>query len=244
MAFRIDGFRVSVHEKALLRTTVQEVNGYEALFQIRGDFIKSQMQYKASFFMTMIGQFWSPFPFSWDCTLCFNASRLLKGLPTAKCFCALPLCLPLFFGGMLRRGFDMFSVIISNGEFDRMMVRPQNAVLQVLASRIEFTRVGRLLQAIVVFVYAVPKSGVLWTWDKILTVLFMITGGFFVFSGLFVIYASFCFFTTEGLEFMNILTDGGREFGKFPFSIYGRRFSSFLRISSLWLFFSTILSCT
>ncbi len=26
----------------------------------------------------------------------------------------------------------------------------------------------------------------------------------------------------EGLEFMNIFTDGGREFGTYPYSIYGK----------------------
>lgn len=35
------------------------------------------------------------------------------------------------------------------------------------------------------------------------------------------IYASLCFYTTEGLEFMNIFTDGGREFGRYPFRVYG-----------------------
>ena len=43
-----------------------------------------------------------------------------------------------------------------------------------------------------------------------------------LFAALFLIYVSFCFFTTEGLEFMNIFTDGGRELSKYPISIYGK----------------------
>ncbi|NLY96488.1 MAG: hypothetical protein GX082_03520 [Clostridiaceae bacterium] len=197
-------------------------------FKYAAILLKSQMQYKASFFMTMIGQFLVSFSVFLGLYFMFQRFPSVEGFTYSEVLLCFAVMLTAFsLAECFVRGFDMFSVIISNGEFDRMMVRPQNAVLQVLASRIEFTRVGRLLQAIVVFVYAVPKSGVLWTWDKILTVLFMITGGFFVFSGLFVIYASFCFFTTEGLEFMNILTDGGREFGKFPFSIYGEKVLKF-----------------
>jgi len=49
----------------------------------------------------------------------------------------------------------------------------------------------------------------------------MIVGGIAVFSGLFILYAGISFFTIEGLEFMNIFTDGSREFGKYPLSIYG-----------------------
>ena len=52
----------------------------------------------------------------------------------------------------------------------------------------------------------------------------MIAGGTALFSGLFLIYAAICFFTLEGLEFMNVFTDGAREHGKYPFDIYGKRF--------------------
>ena len=78
------------------------------------------------------------------------------------------------------------------------------------------------------FAYAIPSSRVDWTFDKILTLIFMLAGGLIVFSGLFIIYASLCFFTIEGLEFMNIFTDGGREFGRYPFSVYGEGVLKFL----------------
>ena len=119
------------------------------------------------------------------------------------------------------RGFDTFSKVISNGEFDRVMLRPRNEMFQILASKVEITRLGRLLQAIVILIYAIFTCDVVWTADKILTLIIMITGGTVLFAGLFIIYASICFFTIEGLEFMNIFTDGGREYGKYPMSIYG-----------------------
>lgn len=31
------------------------------------------------------------------------------------------------------------------------------------------------------------------------------------------------FFTLDGLEFMNVLTDGAREYGRYPVSIYGKK---------------------
>ena len=111
--------------------------------------------------------------------------------------------------------------MLGNGQFDRILVRPRGAVFQVLASKMELTRLGRLLQAVLVFAYVIPASGIVWRWDRILTLMLMIAGGVAVFSGLFMIYASLCFYTTEGLEFMNIVTDGGREFGRYPFRIYG-----------------------
>jgi len=49
----------------------------------------------------------------------------------------------------------------------------------------------------------------------------MLAGGVAVFAALFVLYAGLSFLTIEGLEFVNIFTDGSREFGKYPLSIYG-----------------------
>ena len=126
------------------------------------------------------------------------------------------------------RGFDIFPRLLGNGEFDRALVRPRGIIFQVLASHIEFLRLGIFIQAVAVLCYAIPNSGVTWTWDKILTLFLMISCGAVVFFGLYIIYASFAFFTTEGLEFMNILTHGGREFGRYPFAIYGGGILKFL----------------
>jgi len=67
-----------------------------------------------------------------------------------------------------------------------------------------------------------------WSWDKILTLCLMIVCGSVVFSALFLIQAAFAFFTTEGLEFMNVLTYGGRDHGRYPYSIYGKEVLRFL----------------
>ena len=184
--------------------------------------LKRAMQYKVSFFFTLLGQLLTSFSaflgifflmqrfhavegFTMnEVMLCFAA--VLMAFSTAECFA---------------RGFDRFAPMLGNGEFDRIMVRPRGLILQVLGSKIEFTRLGRFFQALVMFCVIIPTCGVVWTWDKILTLVLMILGGTVVFTGLFIIYASVCFFTTEGLEFMNIFTDGGRQFGAYPFSIYG-----------------------
>jgi len=119
------------------------------------------------------------------------------------------------------RGFDVFPRLIRTGELDRILVRPRGVVFQVLTSTMEFTRFGRFFQAVLVMAYAIPASGIVWTWDKIITLITMFMGGCAVFAGLFILYAAFSFFTIDGLEFMNIFTDGSREFGKYPLSIYG-----------------------
>ena len=191
--------------------------------------LKSQMQYKVSFFLTALGQFLVSFTAFLGVYFMFSRFNIVEDYAFEQALLCFAVVLMAFSTAeMFGRGFDLFPRMISNGEFDRALVRPRNVIFQVLASKMDFTRLGRLFQAILVFCYAIPNSGVLWTWDKTLTLCLMVVCGSLIFFGLFLIYAAFSFFTIEGLEFMNIFTDGGREFGRYPFSVYGKNILLFL----------------
>ncbi|MCL2500108.1 MAG: ABC-2 family transporter protein [Defluviitaleaceae bacterium] len=191
--------------------------------------IKSQMQYKTSFFFTTTGQFLVAFATFLSIHFLFDRFDSVGGFYYEEvliCFSVMIMAFSI--SELIGRGFDRFPMLLGNGGFDRALVRPRNVVFQVLASQVEFSRLGRFVQAVAILVYALPRSGIDWTWDKILTLTLMITCGSVLFFGLFVLYAAFSFFTIEGLEFMNILTDGGREHGRLPFSVYGEGVLKFL----------------
>lgn len=186
--------------------------------------LKSVFQYKTSFLLTTAGQFLVSFNVFLGVYFMFQRFHKVKGFTYSEVLLCFSIVLIEFsLAECFARGFDTFASIISNGEFDRIMVRPRNEIFQVLGSKIEFTRIGRMLQAVIMFLYGIGKSDIAWSTDKVLTVVFMILGGTAVFTGIFIIYAAFCFFTIEGLEFMNIFIDGAREYGKYPISIYGKR---------------------
>jgi ABC-2 type transport system permease protein len=186
--------------------------------------LKSQMQYKASFFLTALGKFLVSFTALIGLYFMFARFKEVEGFTYHQvllCFATM-----LFTSSLaecLGHGFGVFPQMLGNGEFDRVLVRPMGEIFQVLALKMDFTRVGRILQAVVVLGYAMSASEVTWTPDKILTLFVMISCGTLIFFGLFLIYAALTFFTIEGLEFMNILTYGSQEFGRYPFSVYGRR---------------------
>ncbi|MCL2166685.1 MAG: ABC-2 family transporter protein [Clostridiales bacterium] len=191
--------------------------------------LKSQMQYKTSFFLTALGQFLGAFTSFLGIYFMFMRFHTLEDFSFGQALlCFAVILMAYTMAEMLGRGFDLFPQMLGNGEFDRALVRPMNIVFQVLAAKMDFSRFGRLMQAILVFCYAIPNSGVVWTGDKILTLCLMVTCGSLVFFGLFLVYAAFSFFTVEGLEFMNVFTDGGREFGRYPFSVYGKNILRFL----------------
>jgi len=197
-------------------------------FKYFGMHLRSQMQYKTSFVLMMLGQFLASFSAFLGIYFMFRKFYAVDGFSFSEvllCFAIVNLAFSL--AECFLRGFDRFSSILSNGGFDRILVRPRGPIFQVIASQIELTRIGRTAQAMLVFAYAIPTCGVTWTIDKIFTLFLMIIGGFVVFSGLFILDAALRFFTTERMEFMNILTDGGREFARYPLSIYGEGFLKF-----------------
>ena len=186
--------------------------------------VRCMMQYKMSFFLTLIGQFLLSFSMFLGVFFMFQRFSRVEGFTYSQVLLCFSIILMEFsLAELFARGFDAFSGMVRTGAFDRVMVRPQGEILQVLGSKFELTRIGRILQAVVMFVYGIRASGVSWDVPKVMTVLFMLIGGTAVFSGLFLIYAALCFFTLEGLEFMNVFTDGAREFGKYPIGIYGEK---------------------
>ena len=184
--------------------------------------LKCQMQYKVSFILTVIGQFLVSFTTFLGLYFMFSRFNSVNGFTFSEVILCFSIVLMAFsITECFVRGFDVFPQLIKTGNLDRILVRPRNEIFQVLTSNVDFTRIGRLMQAVLMLIYAVPVSGIIWSPDKVITIVVMIIGGIVMFSALFVLYAGISFFTIEGLEFMNIFTDGGREFGKYPFSIYG-----------------------
>jgi ABC-2 type transport system permease protein len=191
--------------------------------------LKSQMQYKAAFALTVFGRIVLSFATVAGVWFMFLRFNEVEGFSLAQVLlCTAVTMVAYSITEVFARGFDIFRRRLGNGEFDRCLVRPRNIIFQIVASHMEFGRLGILLQAAGVLFYAVPNSGVIWTPDKILVLILMIMCGALVFFGLYVIHAAFAFFTTEALEFMNILTHGGREFGRYPYSVYGKGILRFL----------------
>ena len=186
--------------------------------------VRCVMQYKTSFVLTVVGQFMVSFTVFLGIFFMFQRFPQVEGFTYSEVLlCFSVMLLEFSLAEMFARGFDAFSGMVRKGEFDRVLVRPRNEILQVLGSKFELTRIGRMVQAVVMFVYGIAESEVRWSFSKVLTILFMLIGGTAVFTGLFMIYAALCFFTLDGLEFMNVFTDGAREYGKYPIGIYGKK---------------------
>jgi ABC-2 type transport system permease protein len=194
--------------------------------------LKAQMQYRVSFWLLTIGQFLIPFSIFAGLYFLFARFGSIKGwnfLEVALCFSVIHTAFAI--SECLARGFDAFSGMVISGEFDRVLVRPQNTIVQVMGSRFELTRIGRLIQSMAVFSWTVWKLAIDWNIFKVITLLLMTISGAFIFSGIFILAATLCFWTIQGIEVVNVFTDGGREMAQYPLDIYKKwvtRFFTFI----------------
>ncbi len=191
-------------------------------FKYLGMLLKSQLQYRASFIMMTVGQFLVAFTAFLGVHFMMARFHSVSGFTLPEILLCFSVVLMAFsLSECFARGFDVFPRLIRSGQLDRVLVRPRSVIFQVLTSNADFSRLGRVLQAVLMLAYGIGAGAVEWTGLKILCLVLMLLGGVAVFTALFVLYAGISFFTLEGLEFMNIFTDGSREFGKYPLSIYG-----------------------
>jgi ABC-2 type transport system permease protein len=193
---------------------------------------RSQMQYKTSFWLLTVGQFFTPFTMIAGIWFLFERFGSLRGWDfheVAICFAVIHMAFAI--SECFARGFDTFASLIVSGDFDRLLVRPRSTFLQVLGSKFEFTRIGRLAQSSIVLIWATASASIDWTPLKALTLGLMILSGTIIFAGIFILVATLCFWTVQGLEIANILTNGGKEMAQYPLQIYERwvvRFFTFI----------------
>ena len=183
--------------------------------------VRSQMQYRASFLMLGIGHFLVTgieFATVW---VLFDRFGSLRGWTLAE--------VGLFYGMIhtafalsdaASRGFDLFGIMVKNGDFDRVLLRPRSAALQVAGQEVTLRRVGRLAQGLIVLAWSAARLGVAWTPLRFLLVVATVVSAACLFFGILVLQSTAAFWTVETLEMFNCLTYGGVQTTQYPIAIY------------------------
>ncbi|MCC6446456.1 MAG: ABC-2 family transporter protein [Armatimonadetes bacterium] len=201
-------------------------------FRYIGISIRGQMQYRASFLMLALGQFFITAGEFMGILALFHRFGSLRGWQLQE--------VALFYGithvafsiaDAAGRGFDVFPAMVKSGDFDRLLLRPRSTALQVAAQEMQMMRIGHFLQGLAVLLWAVSALNIEWTAGKAALTVGAIASGACIFYGLFVLQATLAFWTVESLEIMNTVTYGGEETAQYPLTIYRpwfRRFFTFV----------------
>ena len=185
--------------------------------------LKSRMAYKKSFFFSVVGQFLASFTsFLWVVFL-FDRFNVVRGYTVGECLlCAGTVALSFALAEMFFRSFDSMQNLINGAELDRLMLRPRGLIFQMICHTVEFGRIGRIAQAVMMLIYGISAADIVWTAPRMGVLMLMVLCGTALFAALFILHAAMCFFTIESIEFLNVLTYGAREYGSYPFDVYGK----------------------
>lgn len=121
---------------------------------------------------------------------------------------------------LLASGLNHIPDFVRTGDFDRYLIRPISPLVHILPYSFALHRIGRLIQGVIALIVALYMRGI----DPGLFELWIITSTLaslmIVYFALFLIGATFTFWTIQSAELFNAFTYGGMEMSKYPVSIY------------------------
>ncbi len=186
---------------------------------------KSILEYKLSFILSFISQIFVFFTYYFLIITLFQKFSNLQDYTMYEVLLTFSI---IHFGFSMNetfaRGIDQFDTLIVDGSFDRLLLRPRNILLQAIGYQIDYTKFARVLQSIIVMIVALIKLKIEWSILKVITLILMLLSSVAIFFGIFLLAASYCFLTVQGLEVRNVFTDGGKNVAQYPIGIFNKYF--------------------
>ena len=190
--------------------------------------IKTQLEYRKAFIISVVGSFFVTFCLAAAVYFLFQEFHQIGNWTFYEVAFLFGM---VFFNfsiiEMFVRGLDHFEKTIKSGEFDRILIRPSSALMQTSCTEFDLSKIGRATQCIIIIAICLTNINIDWNMYRLLVFLLMNVGCFIIFLGIFILKASFCFWTVDGLEFMNILSEGGKKVAQYPIDIYAKWFRNF-----------------
>ena len=174
--------------------------------------LRSQMQYRASFLFQLFGTGLISILEFGSLALAMQRFDNLRGWTIGEI---------AFLSGLVEVAFGMMDLVFSGydpqnfgqgvrrGTFDQVLLRPIPTAVQVLGSDLALRRLGRIVTGFGILAYAFANVSIAWTPLKLVLIPVLTLSMFIFFGALFVIGATFTFWTIDAIEVMNILTYGG-----------------------------------
>lgn len=190
--------------------------------------LKAMLEYKSSFIISFFSQILVFFSYYFIILALFTKFDNIKGFTLYEVL----LCFSIIqfgfaFNEVFARGIDHFDKLIVGGKFDQILIRPKNIILQVLISDIDYIKISRMIQALIIMAIALINLNIEFTPLKLITLILMIISAIAIFFGIFLLAASYCFITVQGLEVRNVFTDGGKHMAQYPIGIFKKGFVYF-----------------
>lgn len=182
--------------------------------------IKAQLEYSVSTYLLIAGQFVAQFTFIVSFILLFQSFGALDGYTFHQVLLVYAMVNVAYtLAEMIAKGINHLPVLIRDGSLDVFFLRPQSILLQVLGSEIEFSRIGRLVQSLVILVYALYAVSIQWSLVRLLLIFAIPAAGFILFISLYLFVASIAFVSIYTIDLTILLRGSGSDILHYPVDV-------------------------
>ncbi|MCX7772000.1 MAG: ABC-2 family transporter protein [Clostridia bacterium] len=115
------------------------------------------------------------------------------------------------------RGFDYFPWrMIRSGDFDRVLLRPRSLFIQIAGAYFHIHRMARVVGGLGAIIWCLWRMGIKMTALNSLLLFQALVGGFFAYTGVFILTSGIAFFTIQGLDWIYIFTNASYQVTRCP----------------------------
>jgi ABC-2 type transport system permease protein len=194
--------------------------------------LRGQMQYGASFYMQIAGNFLINGVEVIVLWALFQHFESLGGWSLAEVLFLHGLSMTMFaLGDSLSNGIQQVPALIREGSFDRTLVRPMSSWVQSIVNEVSLRHFGLLAQGLLLLGIGMATVDAGWTPAKLAYLPIVIASGIALFCALFTVEAIISFWTVNSIEVVNAFTYGGSDLGQYPIHIFRQG----LRFIFLWI---------
>ncbi len=113
-----------------------------------------------------------------------------------------------------------FERFIIQGEFDRVLIRPLNPLMQVLCSGLEVSSLAHFIIGVTAIVFGSISAGLEWSFGKLIFLALVIGGAVLILGGIRIIVSAVAFWTIRNRALVHIFVYSSKELILYPVSIY------------------------
>jgi len=184
--------------------------------------IRSQLQYRLSFWLNLIGTGLITFLDFAAILVLFHQVDALGGWTVAEVGVLYGIsCVSFALADMIFGHLDQLPQMIRMGDFDQVLVRPVGSLLQVIATDFALRRLGKLAQGSIVLAIALAHADVSWTAGRAAMIVVAIVAGCVIFAGIWIALSTIVFWLIDSHEAVNAFTYGGNFLTQYPINIFG-----------------------
>ena len=184
--------------------------------------IRSQLQYRLSFALNIVGNALVSFLDFAAILIIFHQVDALGGWSAAEVALLYAIaCVSFGITDLAIGHLDLLPRMIREGEFDLVLVRPLGSLFQVVSSDFAMRRIGKAAQGAIVLGFALAHLDVAWTAGKVAMLAVAIVTGVFIYAGIWIVFSTVTFWFVDTQEVANAFSYGGNFLAQYPVNIFG-----------------------